>query len=133
MGKVIIELFSERASDEDIEDLLSAVDGFAQTAYSSPEDRMKMLGAYDSYVTALQRGAGAPTVSTLMDGVMGRLRFLRVASMDVKGHDLTVNDLQGLSQALKERDASKAISFYTRQMKRTQSNALRSLNIEQTS
>lgn len=132
LGKVILELFSERASDKDIEDLLIAVEGFAQTANSSPDDRMKMLGAYDSYITVLQRGAGAPTVAALMDSVMGRLRFLRVASMDVKGHDLTVADLQGLSQSLKERDAVKAISFYTHQMNRTQTNALRSLDSELT-
>jgi DNA-binding GntR family transcriptional regulator len=131
LGKVLISLFAERATDKDVEDLISAVDSFAQAAYSSPDDRIKMMATYDRYVTALQRGAGAPTISVLMDGVMGRLRFLRVASMDLKSHDLIIKDLKGLSQALKARDASKAIIYYTRQMKRAQANALRSLHSEQ--
>jgi len=130
LGKVIITLFAERASDQDISDLVAAVENFAQTAFSTPDDRMTMLAAYDRYVAVLQRGAGAPTVKTLMDGVMGRLRFLRLASMDVKGHDSAVRDLRGLSQALTTRDRSSAITFYVRQMKRAKANAVRSLATE---
>jgi DNA-binding GntR family transcriptional regulator len=130
LGKVIITLFAERASDQDISDLVAAVENFAQTALSTPDDRMTMLAAYDRYVAVLQRGAGAPTVKTLMDGVMGRLRFLRLASMDVKGHDSAVRDLRGLSQALTTRDRSSAITFYVRQMKRAKANAVRSLATE---
>jgi len=132
LGRVLIQLFAERATAQDVEDLVAAVENFAETAGVAAEDRIGMLAAYDRYVTVLQRGAGAPTITALMDGVMGRLRFLRVASMDVTGHDLTVKDLQGLSQALEARDSKKAISFYVHQMKRTTANALRNLASEQT-
>jgi len=131
LGRVLIQLFAERATALDIEDLVAAVESFAETAMLAPEDRIGMLAAYDNYVTILQRGAGAPTITALMDGVMGRLRFLRVASMDITGHDLTVRDLRGLSQALQLRDEKTAISFYIRQMKRTTANALRNLASEQ--
>lgn len=109
---ILIEHFIVGATDRQIAELSSAVDGFAAEAARATDFR-RVLDAKDGFYRVLFEGAGSAVLQRLIEGVQARVRVLRTSSIAEVGRaGAAVEELRGVVAAVVERDAATARTRY---------------------
>jgi len=108
LESLLVRRFAERASAPDIAALRGAVTKFRREAERTTEIR-QILAAKDGFYAALLRGAQSPALQQILGGIQARVQVLRATSLSESGRALiSADELDGIADALQERDADLA-------------------------
>lgn len=103
-----IELFVQRASDEQVVQLRAAVDKAAESVARGGSPR-EYLRAKDEYYEVLFAGCRSPALHATLLGLQGRARVLRAISLTQAGRpELAITELTEVMAAIEARDAARA-------------------------
>ncbi|MFI5953934.1 GntR family transcriptional regulator [Cryptosporangium sp. NPDC051539] len=105
---LVVRHFVERADDETVDELVAAVDAYAEIA-DDDHEVPEMLTAKDVFYGVLGRGAASPALWQLLSGLQGRVRVLRARSLSQPGRPVqSAEELKALARAIRMRDAELA-------------------------
>ncbi|AYF98822.1 GntR family transcriptional regulator [Protaetiibacter intestinalis] len=108
LESLVVQRFIERASDEQVRRLEQAVQGFADASIRTADIR-QILAAKDKFYVVLIEGANSTALQQLLEGIQARVQVLRATSLSEEGRTFAaVRELQGIVDAIKERDAELA-------------------------
>jgi len=124
---MLVERFVLRATDQQIEELGTAVAYFS-TATAASDDIRGILAAKDLFYKVLEEGAASTTLRELNEGIRARVRVLRATTMSEPGRAAQVADeLSLIVDAAKRRDARGAAEAAESHVRIAAGHALRSL------
>lgn len=108
LESLVTQRFVERASDDEIEALSAAVDGYETVAKSGAGVR-EMLAAKDGFYAVLIAGARSSALQQLLEGIQARVQVLRATSLSEEGRSTeVVQELRDVVSAVRARDAELA-------------------------
>lgn len=130
LESLVVRRFIERATDDQISRLASAVDEFASAA-SQSSDIHEMLAAKDHFYAVLIEGAQSAALQQLLEGIQARVRILRATSLSEDGRSLAaVPELEGIVAAIKVRDVELAARRTSDHIRAASVTALRHIRAE---
>lgn len=108
---LIVRRFVERADEECVDDMVRAVEAYAEVA-DGDHEIPEMLASKDGFYAALDRGAHAPALSQLLGTLQARVRVLRARSLGQPGRPkASAEELRDLVAAIRDRDADRAAAL----------------------
>ena len=106
-----VQLFTERATDDQINELEATVDHIERTTGGSAVD---LLAAKDEFYRVLFAGAGNDVMVRLLESLRARVTHLRATSLHREGRSAeTVAELRTIIDAIRRRDPAAAGSATT--------------------
>lgn len=108
LESLVVQRFVERATADQVRRLDEAVQGFAEASIRTADIR-QILAAKDRFYVVLIEGARSAALQQLLEGIQARVQVLRATSLSEEGRTFAaVRELQGIVEAIKDRDADLA-------------------------
>jgi len=131
LESLIVGRFTERATDEQIDQLDLAVEAFAEAVAREDEIR-SALNLKDVCYEVLLTGAESPVFRQLIEGIQARVRLLRAASLSEEGRSkAAVQELRGIVMAIRARDTEQATALTRAHVEAAAATALGNLASDQ--
>ncbi|HWK19236.1 MAG TPA: GntR family transcriptional regulator [Microbacteriaceae bacterium] len=133
LESLLVERFVERATDEQIQRMVDAVDDFARLTAGSNDIRV-ILDSKDGFYEAIVDGAASPALQSIVESLQARVRLLRATSMGEPGRtDEIVGELRRIAdaaQARKPAEAARACAAHVRNAAKTALKQLRAVEAQ---
>ena len=127
LESLVVTRFVERASDEEVDALRGSVASYAAVARRTT-DILALLSAKESFYEVLIKGARSHALQQLLESIKARVQTLRATSLSRPGRAAeTVREMEGIVDAIAERDASRAAHLCAEHVRAAARNALSSL------
>lgn len=127
LESLLVERFVERATDEQIQRMVDAVDDFARLTAGSNDIRV-ILDSKDGFYEAIVAGAGSPALQSIVESLQARVRLLRATSMGEPGRTKEiVGELRRIADAAQARKAAEAARACATHVRNAAKTALKQL------
>ena len=127
LESVLVERFVERATDEQLQRIHTAVDYFAETT-AGTEDIRTVLDAKDKLYEVLIEGAASPALKNIIEGIQARVRLLRATSMSEPGRaEEAAAELRLVVAAAERREPAEAARLCAEHVRNAAETALKHL------
>jgi DNA-binding GntR family transcriptional regulator len=127
LESLVVQHFVERASDEQVEQLVATVDNL-ESVTDTTENIREALAAKDQFYAVLVAGAKSAALQQLLEGIQARVQILRATSMSEVGRSSqVVAELRGVVDAVRKRDAALASQLTAQHVRNASVTALHSL------
>jgi DNA-binding GntR family transcriptional regulator len=127
LESLVVQHFVERASDEQVEQLVATVDHL-EVVTDTTENIREALAAKDQFYAVLVAGAKSAALQQLLEGIQARVQILRATSMSEVGRSSqVVAELRGVVNAVQKRDAALASQLTAQHVRNASVTALHSL------
>lgn len=124
---VIVRRFVERATDEQIDQLDVAVEGFAAAA-AGTDDVNALLTSKSDFYRVLLEGAGGTVFRQLIESLQVRVQLLRATSLSAPGRSMAAaQELRAIARAVRAHDADTAATLCAEHIYAASRTALASL------
>lgn len=124
LESLLVQRFSERASDLHVKQLRAAVEKFRRVAQRATGIR-DILGAKDGFYEVLIDGAQSPALQQILGGIQARVQVLRATSLSEVGRAaVAVVELEAIAVALADRDADLAARLTAEHIRHASQSAL---------
>lgn len=108
LESLVVKRFVERATDEQVADLVGTIDELAKVADKSDDIRV-LLSAKDRFYEVLIEGANSSAMQQLLEGIQARVQVLRATSLSEAGRmEEVVVELRAVVTAIAQRDSKRA-------------------------
>lgn len=127
LESLVVTHFVERASDSEVTELATTVEGLAEVSRTATDIRT-ILNAKDEFYRVLIAGAQSTTLQQLLEGIQARVQVLRATSLSEAGRAFaSVEELRAIVQAVADRDAALAAQLTGNHVRKASETALLSL------
>jgi len=127
LESILVERFVERATDEQIDRLVAAVEHFAEATAGTRDIRV-ILDAKDAFYEVLVEGAASPALQNIIEGIQARVRLLRATSMGEPGRaEEAAEELRLVAAAAKKRRSGEAARLCAAHVRNASKTALKQL------
>ena len=127
LESLLVERFVERASDEQIERMASAVEDFAR-ATAGTRDIRTILDSKDGFYEVIIEGAASPALQSIVESLQARVRLLRATSMGEPGRaEEAAEELRRVVAAARQRKAAEAARACATHVRNAAKTALKQL------
>jgi len=127
LESILVERFVERATDDQLTRMSTAVETFAELT-AGTQDIRTVLDAKDDFYAVLIEGAGSPVLTNIIEGLQARVRLLRATSMGEPGRaEEAAAELRLVAEAATRRQAGEAARYCAAHVRNASKTALKSL------